>query len=195
MAHPGKDATLKQDIKKLIRWISAPSNNTLTSKHQRRAPPCARRQLDDGRVFWNATASFPAVWTFPARAARLPRRRCPYFQRPCRSCSKARQPKRVSVAGLPAWSARTASSPATPSTCWTWAPSRVAGCLRTGDSTARAAPRRTWSHRERRALDSLVKHGVKHRIHCLTKIKQCECVDSNEPQWQTFFFLVYLVIL
>lgn len=193
-SHPEKEGTLRQDLKKLIRLISAPSNNTLTPQHQKRAPPCARRQLDDGRVFWNVTASFPAVWTFPARAAQLPLHWSPYFQRPCSSCSKAQWPKRVSAAGLPAWLARIASSPVTRSTCWTWAPSHVAGCLRTANSTARAALRRTWSHSDRSRKTGLAAMngrtrqrmmGTRHSgetwgsIHCLTKVKRNECVDST----------------
>ena len=172
MAHPEKQGTLKQVRKKLTRLISAPSN-TRACQHQTRAPACARRQFADGRVFWNVTASFPAAWTFPVRAAQLPLLRSPYFRRPCSSCSKAQWPKRVSAAGLPAWLARTASSPVTRSTCWTWAHSHVAGCLRTGDSTAHAALRKTWSHSDqsrkaglagrsgRTAHDSLVKRAAK----------------------------------
>lgn len=145
MAPPQKEGTLEQELGKVIRLICAPSNNTLIYRHQKRAPPCVRRQLEDGRVFWNGTASFPAVWTFPTRATRLPLHRPLYSQRTCSSSSRAQGPKRLSAAGLPVWLARTASSHVTLSTCWTWALRPVAGCSCTGGSTAPAALRRTWS--------------------------------------------------
>lgn len=145
MAPPPKEGTLEQELGKVIRLICAPSNNTLIYRHQKRAPPCARRRLEDGRVFWNVTASFPAVWTFPTRATHLPLHRPPYSKRTCSSSSRAQGPKRVNAAGLPAWLARTASSHVTLSTCWTWALRPVAGCSCTGGSTALAALRRTWS--------------------------------------------------